>query len=80
MSSVAELGRRAKRASLALGRAPTDQKDAGLLAAADLLLQRSDEVLAAKVAELRAERDRRLRQLGNGDHGTSQEFERPAAT
>jgi glutamate-5-semialdehyde dehydrogenase len=52
MTSLSELGQRAKAASLALALASTDTKDAALAAAADLLLQRSDEILAANGADV----------------------------
>ena len=52
MTSLIELGQRAKAASLALALAPTDTKDAALGAAADLLLQRSDEILTANGADV----------------------------
>ncbi len=51
---VAELGRRARRASVRVGSASTAEKDAALLTAADLLLERSREVLAANDADLAA--------------------------
>jgi len=51
-TGVAELGRRAKVASRALATASGAAKDAGLLAAADLLEERSDEVLAANALDL----------------------------
>ena len=58
LSTVAELARRAKVASRALARASTADKDAALLAAADLLVARRDEVLAAnRVDVARAEGD-----------------------
>jgi glutamate-5-semialdehyde dehydrogenase len=47
MTPLTELGTRAKRASLALALASTGTKDAALLAAADVLAQRSDEILEA---------------------------------
>lgn len=47
MTSLTEQGERAKRASRALALASTDTKDAALLAAADLLLQKSDEIIRA---------------------------------
>jgi glutamate-5-semialdehyde dehydrogenase len=47
VASLTELGERAKRASRALALASAQSKDAALLAAADLLLQRSEEVLGA---------------------------------
>src|SRR5262249_7048986 len=52
--SVSELGRRAKAASAALARASAADKNAALLAAADLLTQRSGDVLAANEADLAA--------------------------
>ena len=52
MTSLSELGQRAKAASLALALASTDTKDAALGAAADLLLQRSDEILTANGADV----------------------------
>jgi glutamate-5-semialdehyde dehydrogenase len=57
-TSVAELGRRAKAASRALAGASTDDKDAALLAAADLLLERAPEITAANTADLDAAADR----------------------
>ena len=58
MTPIAELGRRVKEASRAVARASTAQKDDALLAAADLLVQRTDEVLDANAADLaRAERE-----------------------
>jgi len=54
MSSVSELGRRAKAASRALATAPTSVKNAALLTAADLLLERAAEVQATNDADLRA--------------------------
>ncbi len=47
VTSLTELGERAKRASRAMALAGTDAKDAALLAGADLLLQRSDEIITA---------------------------------
>src|SRR5579863_5707387 len=52
MTSLSELGQRAKAASLALALASTETKDAALGAAADLLLQRSDEILTANGADV----------------------------
>jgi glutamate-5-semialdehyde dehydrogenase len=52
MTSLPELGSRAKRASLALALASTGTKDAALLAAADLLLQHSDEIIEANAADI----------------------------
>ncbi|MCB1251620.1 MAG: aldehyde dehydrogenase family protein, partial [Acidimicrobiales bacterium] len=58
VTPIAELGRRVKEASRAVARASTAQKDDALLAAADLLVQRTDEVLDANAADLaRAERE-----------------------
>jgi glutamate-5-semialdehyde dehydrogenase len=54
MSSVTELGRRAKDASRLLATTSTVAKDAALLAAADLLVQRTAEVLEANAADLAA--------------------------
>ncbi|HUB71904.1 MAG TPA: glutamate-5-semialdehyde dehydrogenase [Acidimicrobiales bacterium] len=54
MSTVAELGERAKRASRAVGLAPTEAKDAALNAAADLLLERSEDVLEANISDVRS--------------------------
>ncbi len=47
VTSLTELGERAKRASRAMALAGTDAKDAALLAGADLVLQRSDEIITA---------------------------------
>jgi glutamate-5-semialdehyde dehydrogenase len=52
MTSLSELGQRAKAASLALALASTATKDAALGAAADLLLQRSEDILAANAADV----------------------------
>ena len=49
---VSELGGRAKRASRRLARASTEEKDAALLTAADLLLERAPDLLAANAADL----------------------------
>src|SRR3954469_11254694 len=54
MSHVAELGRRAKAASRALAQASTAPKDAALLTAADLLLERAPEIQAANQVDLGA--------------------------
>ena len=51
-TALDELGRRAKVASRRLATAPTDQKNAALVAAAELLLERTPEVLAANAADL----------------------------
>jgi glutamate-5-semialdehyde dehydrogenase len=47
VTSLGELGERAKRASRDLALTPTATKDAALLAAADILLQKSDAVIKA---------------------------------
>ncbi len=47
MAELEELGRRAQAASRELARASTADKDAALLAGADLLVQRADDVLVA---------------------------------
>jgi glutamate-5-semialdehyde dehydrogenase len=52
MTSLSELGQRAKAASLALALASTDTKDVALGAAADLLLRRSEEILTANGADV----------------------------
>jgi glutamate-5-semialdehyde dehydrogenase len=49
---VAELGRRAKAASRVLATASTTAKDAALVAAADLLVQRTSEILDANAADV----------------------------
>jgi len=54
MSAVEELGRRAQAASRTLATAPTPAKDAALLTAADLLLERSAELRAANDIDLEA--------------------------
>jgi glutamate-5-semialdehyde dehydrogenase len=55
---VLELGRRARAASRRLATASTEEKNEGLLTAADLLVERAPEVLAANRADLdAAERD-----------------------
>jgi glutamate-5-semialdehyde dehydrogenase len=51
---IADLGARAKAASRALASASTGTKDAALLAAADLLLDRHAEILAANEADVAA--------------------------
>src|SRR5437870_1641641 len=53
-SPVADLGRRAKVASRVLATASTAAKDEALLAAADLLEQRSGEVLKANAGDVEA--------------------------
>ncbi len=54
MTGVDELGRRAKAASRILATAPTPAKDAALLTAADLLLERAAELRAANELDLEA--------------------------
>jgi glutamate-5-semialdehyde dehydrogenase len=57
-ATVAELGQRAKAASQALARASSADKEAALVAAADLLVARSQEILDANAADVaRAEAD-----------------------
>ncbi len=50
--TIAELGQRAKRASRLVALASTDTKNAALLAAADLLVAATDEILAANATDL----------------------------
>ena len=50
--AVSELGRRAKTAATRLARASTAEKNSALVAAADLLLDRAGEILAANAADL----------------------------
>jgi glutamate-5-semialdehyde dehydrogenase len=50
--SLTDLGQRAKFASRALATAPTAVKDAALLTAADLLIQRTDDILRANAADV----------------------------
>ena len=54
-SAVAELGQRAKAASRVLATTSTEAKDAALAAAADLLVERSDELLAANAEDVARE-------------------------
>lgn len=54
MTPVSELGRRAKAASRVLATATAEHKNAALSAAADLLVQRADEMLAANADDLAA--------------------------
>jgi glutamate-5-semialdehyde dehydrogenase len=55
---LAELGRRAKAASRVLATTSTAAKDAALLAAAELLVERTDDILAANAEDIvRAESD-----------------------
>ena len=57
-ATVADLGQRAKAASQALARASSADKDAALVAAADLLVARSEELLDANAVDVgRAEAD-----------------------
>jgi glutamate-5-semialdehyde dehydrogenase len=55
MSAVAELGARAKAASRALANVSTEAKDTTLLAGADLLVERTDDLLAANAADVERE-------------------------
>ena len=52
--AVVELGRRARAASRRLASASTSEKDAALLAAADLLLERAPEIQSANAEDLAA--------------------------
>jgi glutamate-5-semialdehyde dehydrogenase len=52
MTTLLELGQKAKRASLALALASTETKNAALLTAADLLCQRTEEILEANAADV----------------------------
>lgn len=52
--SVRELGRRARLASRAVAQAGTESKNAALLAAADILVEHSDAILAANAEDLDA--------------------------
>jgi glutamate-5-semialdehyde dehydrogenase len=54
MTSVEELGQRARAASRILATAPTDAKNAALHTAADLLLERAGEIQTANAADLTA--------------------------
>ena len=56
MTDVEELGRRARAASRVLATASTGRKDAALVAAADLLLDRSEQIRAANDADVTAAR------------------------
>jgi glutamate-5-semialdehyde dehydrogenase len=55
MSAVSDLGARAKAASRVLATASTEAKDATLLAAAGLLVERTDDLLAANAADVERE-------------------------
>ena len=52
MSTIADLGRRARTASRAVATASTELKNAALTAAADLLVERTDDLLAANAADV----------------------------
>jgi glutamate-5-semialdehyde dehydrogenase len=56
MPPVAELGRRAKAASRVLATTSTAAKDAALLAAADLLIERTDHLMTANAEDVERER------------------------
>src|SRR5215510_8385751 len=81
MSAVEDLGKRAKAASRILSAAPTPVKNAALLTAADLLLERAAEIQAANALDVEAARaagteagpldrltltDKRLEGMANG--------------
>ncbi|HEX6424160.1 MAG TPA: glutamate-5-semialdehyde dehydrogenase [Acidimicrobiales bacterium] len=55
MSDIAALGARAKAASRVLASLSTEAKDAALLAAADLLVERTDDLLAANAVDVERE-------------------------
>jgi glutamate-5-semialdehyde dehydrogenase len=55
MPTIAEQGRRAKSASRVLATASTELKNAALSAAADLLVERTDDLLAANAADVERE-------------------------
>jgi glutamate-5-semialdehyde dehydrogenase len=55
MSAVSDLGARAKAASRVLATASTEAKDATLLTAAGLLVERTDDLLAANAADVERE-------------------------
>jgi glutamate-5-semialdehyde dehydrogenase len=55
-SAIPDLGRRARAASRLLAIASTAAKDATLLAAADLLVERADDLVAANAADVERER------------------------
>jgi glutamate-5-semialdehyde dehydrogenase len=57
MSAVADLGRRARVAGRVLATASTEAKDAALLAAADLLVERTGDLLAANAEDVARERE-----------------------
>jgi glutamate-5-semialdehyde dehydrogenase len=56
MPAIAELGRRARAASRVLATASTEAKDAALSAAADLLVERTDDLVAANAEDVARER------------------------
>ncbi|HEX2563605.1 MAG TPA: gamma-glutamyl-phosphate reductase, partial [Acidimicrobiales bacterium] len=56
MLAISDLGRRARAASRLLATAPTAAKDATLLAAAELLVERADDLIAANAADVERER------------------------
>jgi glutamate-5-semialdehyde dehydrogenase len=56
MSAIPDLGRRARAASRPLATASTAAKDAALLAAADLLVERADDLVAANATDVERER------------------------
>ena len=55
MTAVADLGARAKAASRVLATASTEARDAALSAAGDLLVERTDDLLAANAADVERE-------------------------
>jgi glutamate-5-semialdehyde dehydrogenase len=57
MSAIAELGRRARAASRVLATASTEAKDAALITAADLLVERNDDLLAANAEDVAREQE-----------------------
>jgi glutamate-5-semialdehyde dehydrogenase len=57
MSAIEELGRRARAASRVLATASTEAKDAALIAAADLLVERNDDLLAANAEDVAREQE-----------------------
>jgi glutamate-5-semialdehyde dehydrogenase len=56
VSAIPELGRRARAAGRLLATASTAAKDATLLAAAELLVERADDLIAANAADVERER------------------------
>ncbi|NND54012.1 MAG: glutamate-5-semialdehyde dehydrogenase [Gammaproteobacteria bacterium] len=55
-----DLGRRAKAAAVALARSTAEQRVSALHAAADEILARSDEIIAANAIDMRAAREKQL--------------------